>query len=95
MSRTDLDAIKLRELADWLADQNEAGRLGAEPAPEGTEDKLRQIADYLSTHVVVGPKRYARLIEDQDKLNALEQWGVDNWSGYDDAMRELRSADDE
>lgn len=29
------------------------------------------------------------------KLDALEAMGVDNWQGYDEAMRELYSEDDE
>lgn len=27
------------------------------------------------------------------KLEALEKYGVDNWCGYDEAMRELRNND--
>lgn len=31
----------------------------------------------------------ARIIRQLDKLSALEQFGVDNWCGYDDAMESL------
>lgn len=34
---------------------------------------------------------YDSLIDDSAKLAALENWGVDNWSGYDDAMDEYRN----
>jgi hypothetical protein len=91
VSRIDDDAGKLRFLADWFDEQDR--KSGARSTGDEVQQDLRRIAGYLSTHVVVGPNRYKRLIEDQDKLNALEQYGVDNWVGYDDAMRELRAAD--
>lgn len=30
--------------------------------------------------------QYLRLLDDSDKLSALEDAGVDNWQWYDDAM---------
>lgn len=33
--------------------------------------------------------RYQELVEKEQKLEALESWGVDNWEGYDDAMRSI------
>lgn len=30
---------------------------------------------------------YKRLLEDQLKLDALDYMGVDNWDGWDDAMK--------
>ena len=35
-------------------------------------------------------KEYESLQKDAEKLQALEQAGVDNWSGYDYAMEILR-----
>ncbi|WP_442907300.1 hypothetical protein [Halomonas sp. 59] len=32
---------------------------------------------------------YDQLLADQAKLRALEAMGVDNWSGYSDAMEQL------
>lgn len=89
----DSDAVKLRALADWFDSEDAKGRWGSRS--DQVQQDLRRIADYLSRGRVVGRNRYERLVADQDKLNALEQWGVDNWQGYDDAMRELRAADDD
>jgi hypothetical protein len=40
--------------------------------------------------VTISKKEYDELLEESKKLSALESWGVDNWSGYDEAMRDLR-----
>lgn len=32
---------------------------------------------------------YYGLQQDQVALNALQEWGVDNWSGYEEAMSEV------
>lgn len=32
---------------------------------------------------------YDRLVRDSEILNALREYGVDNWEGYSDAMRSL------
>ena len=40
--------------------------------------------------IEISKAEYEKLINDQNKLNALESWGVDNWCGYDEAMEELR-----
>jgi hypothetical protein len=37
---------------------------------------------------------YKSLLRDRDKLRALENAGVDNWEGYDEAMTSL-DPDDE
>lgn len=89
----DDDAAKLRVLADWFDERDR--QPGVRNTGDEVQQDLRRIADYLSRGRVVGRNRYERLVEDQDKLNALEQWGVDNWQGYDDAMRELRAGDDD
>ncbi|SNY95524.1 hypothetical protein [Halomonas sp. hl-4] len=39
--------------------------------------------------VTISRKEYDRLLEAKAKLIALEAAGVDNWSGYDDAMQQL------
>jgi hypothetical protein len=38
---------------------------------------------------------YNRLKIDAEKLHALERAGVDNWEGYDQAMRKFYNDDDE
>ncbi|HEX5705599.1 MAG TPA: hypothetical protein VFX97_20525 [Pyrinomonadaceae bacterium] len=43
----------------------------------------------------LGHQEYQQLLADQNRLNALEAAGVDNWEGYGNAMRALREDDDE
>lgn len=40
-------------------------------------------------HVVLSIKRHKELVEAEEKLQALEECGVDNWEGYCDAMQML------
>ncbi|MDY7116559.1 YqaJ viral recombinase family protein [Halomonas sp. SSL-5] len=42
--------------------------------------------------VEISRKEYEALLAAREKLDALEAAGVDNWSGYDDAMAQLRAA---
>lgn len=49
-----------------------------------SSDHIRQ-----AEFVTIPAKEYARLCEDQRKLDALEAAGVDNWDGYDWAMEAL------
>lgn len=37
---------------------------------------------------------YEQLLEYEKKLDALENFGVDNWGGYGDAMQSLEEDDD-
>ncbi|MCA8865293.1 RecBCD nuclease inhibitor [Halomonas sp. SBBP1] len=39
--------------------------------------------------VTISRGEYGQLLTDQAKLRALEAMGVDNWSGYSDAMEQL------
>lgn len=88
----DSDAVKLNALADWFDSEDAKGRWGSRS--DQVQQDLRRIAAYLSRGTVVGRNRYKRLMEDQDKLNALEQAGVDNWEWYGEAMRSLAADDD-
>jgi len=40
--------------------------------------------------VTISKKEYESLLEDSEKLSALEAAGVDNWEGYDDAMEMMQ-----
>lgn len=40
--------------------------------------------------VIITKREHDSYIKDALKLQYLECWGVDNWSGYDEAMQELR-----
>ena len=45
--------------------------------------------------VTIPEKVYKRLLESESKLDALECYGVDNWSGYGDAMSSMDEEEDE
>lgn len=40
-------------------------------------------------------QEYQQLLRDQNRLNALEAAGVDNWEGYSNAMRARQEEDDD
>lgn len=44
---------------------------------------------------VISKEEYDELVESDRKLNALENWGVDNWCGYDDAMSSLNDEEED
>ena len=54
------------------------------------ETNVKHTVDYSSgimkNVVTMSLERYRILVEAEETLLALEAWGVDNWSGYDDAM---------
>lgn len=39
--------------------------------------------------ILIDKDEYEQLLLAQRKLDALERWGVDNWGGYDYAMKEI------
>ena len=39
--------------------------------------------------VEITKERYEELLQSERELIALESWGVDNWSGYSEAMSSL------
>ena len=45
--------------------------------------------------VTISQKKYAQLLDNSRKLNALENGGVDNWSFYGEAMSEYYDEDEE
>lgn len=58
-------------------------------------DKPLAILDNTVKNIWITKEEYIKLRADQDVLNALENHGVDNWSGYGDAMDELFGEDDD
>lgn len=40
--------------------------------------------------ITITKKEYDQLLKDSRFLNALEEYGVDNWDGYGDAFRSLK-----
>lgn len=64
-----------------------------EPLPAAAELKEPEwigvdLAKELET-VTIKRAEYDQLLADQAKLRALEAMGVDNWSGYSEAMEQL------
>lgn len=41
--------------------------------------------------VTIPKSEYDELVCESEKLQALENWGVNNWEWYDDAMGEYRA----
>jgi len=42
----------------------------------------------MDATVTVSVEEYTKLIQARTKLQCLENCGVDNWSGYDEAMED-------
>lgn len=80
------DAMKLRALATWLDhyDREHHASTGDE-----VQRDLRRIAGYLAEGAVLPLRSYVALRRDSAKLDALETAGVENWVGYDEAMRHV------
>lgn len=49
----------------------------------------------MSDTVTISKKRYEELLKDEATLAALDEMGVDNWCGYDEAMRILKEDDND
>ena len=45
--------------------------------------------------ITISKEEYESLLEDSNKLLALEGAGVDNWEGYDYAMEMMRDMSEE
>jgi len=45
--------------------------------------------DKVQGTITLSEERYRELTEAEEKLNALEEFGVDNWDGYSQAMASL------
>jgi hypothetical protein len=45
--------------------------------------------------VILSSEEYKSLLEDRAKLDALEAYGVDNWSGYGEAMMSMEEDEEE
>lgn len=43
-------------------------------------------------HVTITKSKYESLLRDSSMLGFLEQYGVDNWQGYDEAKCDWREA---
>jgi len=51
-------------------------------------DVLKQFIGNPDDYIIIKKSEYEDLLDDQLALNCLENAGVDNWEGYDEAMEE-------
>lgn len=49
----------------------------------------------MTEMILVSKERYEELLKEESILEVLDAMGVDNWCGYDEAMKLLREGDDE
>jgi hypothetical protein len=56
--------------------------------------KTKIITVAMEETVTISKKEYESLLEDSEKLSALEAAGVDNWEGYDNAMEMMKDMED-
>jgi hypothetical protein len=47
----------------------------------------------MNEQVTIDKSEYDRLVKNSEFLEALQAFGVDNWSGYDDARDAMNSSD--
>lgn len=101
--RREAERKELEELRRFKAEQEAKRNPPPTPAPQPTpEPEPLPAAAELNEPEWIGADRsqepeavtisraeYDQLLADQAKLRALEAMGVDNWSGYSDAMEQL------
>lgn len=52
------------------------------------------LAPLIMETVTISKTEYERLVEGQLELNALHQFGVDNWCWYDDAVSSIHEEEE-
>ena len=50
------------------------------------------MSEKIEKTVTISKKEYIKLLIAEEKLTALECYGVDNWQGYDDTMEFLHNS---
>ena len=51
--------------------------------------ELREELDKYDDRVCISQEKYVSFLDAQEFLNALREFGVDNWNGYSDAIQSL------
>lgn len=61
------------------------------------EDTRQELAAYLARQdkVIISKAEYESLLEDARWRQSMENWGVDNWVGYDEAISEFYGDEDD
>lgn len=66
-----------------------SGVFGGSPEPENVKKEETPVPKAVQKDgITISKDEYLELKRSSDKLSALEDWGVDNWGGYDIAMTE-------
>ena len=55
----------------------------------------RTVDTITNGRVAISEEYFNELLDSERKLLALENWGVDNWGGYSEAMVEYYGEDDD
>lgn len=55
------------------------------------DEFLGRLISVENSNQTISQEEYEELCDASGKFYALERWGVDNWSGYDDAMNEFHN----
>ena len=55
----------------------------------------RTVDTITNGRVAISEEYFNELLDSDRKLNALENWGVDNWGGYSEAMAEYYGEEDD
>ena len=58
-------------------------------------DDITRASDNLNNTVKIDKNTLLKLIRNSEKLSTLEEWGVDNWINYGEAMQYLDDSPDE
>ncbi|WP_252108806.1 MULTISPECIES: hypothetical protein [unclassified Halomonas] len=87
----ELESLR-REKAEREAAEAPAPKQPPAPKPAPRPAPQPEPLPAAAKTVTITVAEYQQLLADQAKLHALEAMGVDNWSGYADAMQELNAA---
>ncbi len=56
---------------------------------DGYKVMMARLYDFGEVKITISKERYNELLRIEREMLALEEYGVDNWSGYGEAMRSV------
>lgn len=86
---TEEKARELLEVMEIMEDSDESGSCGR------TAQEINKQLETPTETVTIQRKRFNDLCDADEKLDALQAAGVDNWSGYGYAMEMMNGDEDE